>query len=131
MLTNGVVVQRLGDLRRGRRSNPSRIRKGFVKPSLDMAVPGDISFVLPYRYVTNILEMIEAIDGMIPGVGSEHNLLYAIEAKFYSEKIKVDQNLQTCVKGLYAIGDGAGLTRGLMQASISGVHVARSILKSI
>jgi hypothetical protein len=127
MLSNGVIMQRLGDLRRGRRSTVRRMTKGFLKPTLPVAIPGDITFVLPYRHVVNILEMIEALDKMIPGVGSDHNLLYAVEAKFYSSKIDVNEQLETGVHNLYAIGDGAGVTRGLMQASISGVHVAQCL----
>jgi len=128
MLSNRVVIQRLGDLKRGRRSTEARIEKGFVRPTLTAAVPGDISFILPYRHMVNILELIEAMDAMLPGVGSDHNLLYAIEAKFYSSKISTDKDFKTNISGLFAIGDGAGLTRGLMQSSISGVHVARTIL---
>ena len=131
MLSNGVIVQTLGDLKRGRRSTVNRMKKGFVEPTLTAAIPGDISFVLPYRHLKNIMEMIDAMDKMIPGVGSEHNLLYAVEAKFYSAKIDTDDNYMTSVDGLYAIGDGAGLTRGLMQASISGTWVARQILSKM
>jgi len=131
MLAKNIIVQRYGDLKRGRRSTEERIKKGFVEPTLKSAVPGDISFVLPYRHLKDIMEMIEAMSKIIPGINSEHNLLYATEVKFYSSKITVDKNMETKVKGLYVAGDGAGLTRGLMQASASGLHVARNILKEV
>ncbi|QER42162.1 NAD(P)/FAD-dependent oxidoreductase [Thermodesulfobacterium sp. TA1] len=128
-LGNGVLVQRLGDIKRGRRSNEKRIARNLVQPTLKTATPGDLSFVLPYRYLVNILEMLDALDRVIPGVGSPYTLLYGVEVKFYSLRIKLTSNLETEVKNLFAAGDGAGITRGLIQASVSGVIVAREILR--
>ncbi|MDD2485095.1 MAG: NAD(P)/FAD-dependent oxidoreductase [bacterium] len=129
MLGGTVIVQRLGDLLNGRRSTPERIASSIIKPSLSSASPGDLSFVLPYRYLTDIIEMLQALDVLAPGVYSRHTLLYGAEVKFYSSKLKVTDKLETEVSGLYAIGDGAGLTRGLIQASVSGVLAARDILR--
>ncbi|MBS7612324.1 NAD(P)/FAD-dependent oxidoreductase [Candidatus Bathyarchaeota archaeon] len=128
IIGGGVIIQRLGDLKNGRRSTEDRINRSIVKPTLKNATPGDLSFVLPYRYLTDILEMLEALDKLTPGVFSNHTLLYGVEVKFYSARIKLDRNLETDIKNLYVAGDGAGITRGLMQASVSGVIVARSIL---
>ncbi len=128
-LGQGVLVQRLGDLRAGRRSTPERIAKGLVKPTLTDATAGDLSFALPYRYLKNILEMLEAMDGLAPGVNSRQTLLYGIEVKFYSRQIMLTEELETEAKNLFAIGDGAGVSRGLIQASASGVVAARAILK--
>ncbi|MEM3104252.1 MAG: NAD(P)/FAD-dependent oxidoreductase, partial [Candidatus Bathyarchaeia archaeon] len=128
IIGGGVIIQRLGDLKNGRRSTEDRINRSIVKPTLKNATPGDLSFVLPYRYLTDILEMLEALDKVTPGVFSNHTLLYGVEVKFYSARIKLDRNLETDIKNLYVAGDGAGITRGLMQASVSGVIVARSIL---
>jgi len=127
-LGKGVIVQRLGDLQAGRRSTPERIRKGLVEPTLKDATPGDLSFVIPYRYVIDILEMLEALDGMAPGVNSRHTLLYGLEVKFYSMQLKLSNSLETQVKNLYAVGDGAGVSRGLIQSSVSGAVAARDIL---
>jgi len=129
MLGKGVIVQRLGDLRAGRRSTPKRIEKGTIEPSLKEATPGDLSFVLPYRYLTGILEMLEALDNVAPGINSRFTLLYGVEVKFYSTRVELDEELETKIKNLYAIGDGAGITRGLVQASASGLVAARSIIK--
>jgi uncharacterized FAD-dependent dehydrogenase len=131
MLGKGIILQRLGDLRSGHRSTPKRIAEGRVKPTLEDAVPGDLSFALPYRYVTDILEMLEAMDRIVPGVNSDDTLLYGVEVKFYSRQLKLDSNLETEIKNLFAIGDGAGVSRGLIQASASGVIAAREILKRI
>lgn len=125
----GVIVQRLGDLLKGRRSTPERIAKGIVRPSLADATPGDLSFVLPYRHISDILEMLDALDKIAPGVNSRHTLLYGVEVKFYSMQIKLDSRLETEIKDLFAVGDGAGVSRGLIQASASGVIAAREILK--
>ncbi len=130
-LGQGVIVQRLGDLRRGRRSTPERIASGIVEPTLKDTTPGDLSFVLPYRYLTDILEMMEALDRIAPGVNSRHTLLYGVEVKFYSMQIKLTQELETEVENLFAIGDGAGVSRGLIQASASGVIAARAVLARI
>lgn len=130
LLSGNVLIQRLGDLRKGRRSTYSRIKRNPVIPTLKSAVPGDLSFALPYRHVTNIIEMLEAMDRLIPGVADDSTLLYGVEVKFYSNKVKLNKNLQTEIEGLYAIGDGAGLTRGLVQASMSGYYVAEKIAES-
>lgn len=129
MLSGSIIVQRFGDLKRGRRSTPERIQRGLVEPTLKGAVPGDLSLVLPHRYMVGIKECLEALDKAMPGVASDHTLLYGIEAKFYSARPKLNENLKTEIDGLWAIGDGAGVTRGLIQASVSGVIAARDILK--
>lgn len=129
LLGKDILIQRLGDLQQGRRSTPLRIAKGKVKPTLKDAVPGDLSFVLPYRYITDILEMLKAMDKIAPGINSRHTLLYGVEVKFYSRQLKLDSNLETEIKNLFAIGDGAGVSRGLIQASISGIIAAREILR--
>jgi uncharacterized FAD-dependent dehydrogenase len=126
-LGKGVIVQRLGDLQMGRRSTHERITKGIVQPTLKDATPGDLSFVIPYRYLSDILEMIDALDKVAPGVNSRHTLLYGVEVKFYSMQLKLTNTLETEVKNLYAVGDGAGVSRGLIQASVSGVVAAREI----
>ena len=131
LLGKGVILQRLGDLQAGRRSNPSRIRRGRVKPTLTDAVPGDLSFALPHRYISNILEMLKTMDKIAPGVNSPHTLLYGIEVKFYSRQLKLDSRLETEIENLFAIGDGAGVSRGLIQASSSGIIAAREILDRV
>lgn len=130
-LGEGVIVQRLGDLQSGRRSTAERIAKGIVQPTLKDATPGDLSFVLPYRYLCDILEMIEALDKVAPGINSRHTLLYGVEVKFYSMQLKLSNSLETEITNLFAIGDGAGVSRGLVQASVSGVIAAREILRRI
>ena len=130
LLGGGVIVQRLGDLKMGRRSTPERIAEGSVRPTLEDATPGDLSFVLPYRHLSNLMEMLEALDNVAPGVNSGDTLLYGVEVKFYSMKLKLTPGLETEVRNLFAVGDGAGATRGLIQASISGVVAAREVLKS-
>ena len=129
MLGDGVIVQRLADLRRGKRSTKERISRSPVKPTLLSASPGDLSFTLPYRHLSSILEMLDALDVLCPGVAGAGTLLYGVEVKFYSSRLKLNQNLETEVTNLYAAGDGAGITRGLMQASVSGVLIARDILR--
>ncbi len=131
LLGKGVILQRLGDLKAGRRSTPSRIAKGKVQPTLKDAVPGDLSFALPHRYLTDILDMLRAMNKLAPGVDSSHTLLYGVEVKFYSRQLKLDRNLETEIENLFAIGDGAGVSRGLIQASASGIVAAREILKRI
>jgi hypothetical protein len=128
-LGDGVIVQRLGDLHAGRRSTAERISRGVVRPTLKDATPGDLSFVIPYRYLSDIMEMLEAMDRIAPGVNSRHTLLYGVEVKFYSMQLKLSNSLETEVKNLFAVGDGAGVSRGLVQASVSGVVAAREILK--
>lgn len=129
MLGGGVLVQRLGDLLSGRRSTPERIKRGLVEPTLKEATPGDLSLVFPYRHMVSLLEMLEAMDKIAPGVYSNHTLLYGVEVKFYSSRPALTSNLETQVQNLFAAGDGAGVTRGLAQASASGIIVAREILK--
>ena len=124
-----MLVQRLGDLMTGHRSTPERIAHGLVRPTLPSATPGDLSFVLPYRYLSDVLEMIEALDRLAPGVASRHTLLYGVEVKFYSARPKLSPCLETEIENLFTIGDGAGVTRGLVQASASGIVTAREILK--
>ena len=128
LLGDDIIVQRLGDLQQGQRSTPERLARGTVHPTLAGATPGDLSFVLPYRYLKDILEMLEAMDGLAPGVKGRDTLLYGLEAKFYSARPALDRHLQTEIAGLYAVGDGAGVTRGLVQASAAGVLAARAIL---
>lgn len=127
MLAGGVMVQRLGDLRKGRRSTRERIERGLVRPTLTSAEPGDLSFVLPYRHLTGICEMIEALDEIMPGINGPHTLLYGVEVKFFSLKLDLGSNLSTTIPGLWAAGDGAGVTRGVIQASASGIWAARAI----
>ncbi len=126
MLGGGVIVQRFGDLIRGRRSTPSRIQEAFITPTLN-ATPGDLSLVLPKRILDGIIEMIYALDKVAPGTANEDTLLYGVEVKFYNMEVEVDENLETGHKGLYVIGDGSGITHSLSHASASGVHVARNI----
>ncbi|MGD8623780.1 MAG: NAD(P)/FAD-dependent oxidoreductase [Anaerolineae bacterium] len=128
LLSGGIMVQRLGDLRAGRRTTDQRLERCITRPTLREATPGDLNLVLPYRYVVNILEMLDALDQVAPGVASRHTLLYGVEAKFYSSRLKLTPDLETQVRNLFAAGDGAGVTRGLVQASASGLVAAREIL---
>jgi uncharacterized protein len=129
ILSGGVLVQRLGDLMSGHRSNQSRIEQGMIEPTLKSAVPGDLSFALPYRHLNGIIEMLRAMDKLVPGVASRHTLLYGVEVKFYSLRPQLSQTLETEIGNMFAIGDGAGVSRGLSLASASGVVAAREILK--
>lgn len=126
MLGGGVLVQRFGDLIKGRRTNEHRLAKSFTKPTLE-ATPGDLSLVLPKRHLDNIIEMIYALNHIAPGMTNDDTLLYGVEVKFYSSRIKLTEELETEITNLFAVGDGAGVTRGLSQASASGVYVARVI----
>ena len=126
MLGGGVIVQRFGDLVRGRRSNPRRIAEGMVTPTL-AATPGDLSLVLPKRILDGIIEMIYALDKIAPGTANDDTLLYGVEVKFYNMEVQLDEHLETDYKGLYIIGDGSGVTHSLSHASASGVYVARQI----
>jgi hypothetical protein len=128
LLGEDIVVQRLGDLQQGHRSTMDRIRRGTVQPTLTGATAGDLAFVLPYRHLRDILEFLEAMDHLAPGVNGRDTLLYGVEVKFYSARPELDEGLQTPVANLYAVGDGAGVTRGLVQASAAGVLAARSIM---
>lgn len=128
MLGGGVIVQRFGDLIRGRRSNQKRIAEGFLTPTLS-ATPGDLSLVMPKRILDGIVEMIYALDKIAPGTANDDTLLYGVEVKFYNMEVEIDKNLETCHKGLFVIGDCSGVTHSLSHASASGVHVARYIAK--
>ena len=129
MLGGGVIVQRFGDLVRGRRSNQKRIEEGLVTPTLS-ATPGDLSLVLPKRILDGIMEMIYALDKIAPGTANDDTLLYGVEVKFYNMEVELDENLQSRYPGLYIIGDGSGVPHSLSHASASGVYVARHILES-
>ena len=126
MLGGGVLVQRFGDLIKGRRTNEHRLEKSFTVPTLE-ATPGDLSLVLPKRHLDNIIEMIYALNDVAPGMTNDDTLLYGVEVKFYSARLELDGKLETKIPNLFAVGDGAGITRGLSQASASGVYVARQI----
>jgi uncharacterized FAD-dependent dehydrogenase len=128
MLGGGVIVQRFGDLIRGRRSTKSRIEESFTIPTLGAAA-GDLSLVLPKRIMDGIIEMIYALDKIAPGTANEDTLLYGVEVKFYNMEVKVDEHLMTKHEGLYVIGDGSGITHSLSHASASGIYVARQIAK--
>ena len=128
MLGGGVIVQRFGDLIRGRRTNEKRLSKSTVTPTLS-ATPGDLSLVLPKRILDDIIEMIYALDKVAPGTANDDTLLYGVEVKFYNMEVAVDENLETIHKGLYIIGDGSGVTHSLSHASASGIYVAREIVK--
>jgi len=129
ILSGGVIIQRLGDLELGRRSTHDRINHSIVTPTLKGAIPGDLSFVLPYRILTDIIEMLKTMDKIASGVYSKHTLIYGAEVKFYSSRLELTDCLETRIKNLFAIGDGAGISRGLIQASASGIMVADEILK--
>lgn len=125
----GVIVQRYGDILMGRRSTEKRIKEGFVKPTLKEAVPGDLTLCLPHRTMQAIIEMIEALDKVAPGIATEHTLLYGVEAKYYAARPDMTDKLEVKgIENLYMAGDGAGITRGLAQAGACGVYVARNIL---
>lgn len=128
MLGGGVLVQRLGDLLDGRRSTPERIARGKLKPTLECAAPGDISFALPFRHLTGLIEMLMAMDKMMPGVASADTLLYGIEVKFYSFRPELSACMETQIKNMFAVGDGTGVSRGLVQASASGLVAAVEIM---
>lgn len=129
MLGGGVIVQRFGDLVRGRRSNEKRLEEGLVTPTL-AATPGDLSLVLPKRILDGIIEMIYALDNIAPGTANDDTLLYGVEVKFYNMEVELNNYLESSYKGLYIIGDGSGVTHSLSHASASGVYVARNIIKS-
>ena len=123
----GLIIQKFGDILRGRRSTEKRISEGFLEPTLKEAIPGDLGLVLPYNTMISLIEMTQALDKVTPGFASEHTLFYGVEAKFYSARPELSSTLQTSIKGLYCAGDGAGITRGLAQAGAAGVHVARTV----
>ena len=130
MLGGGVIVQRFGDLMRGRRSTVRRIEEGLVRPTLK-ATPGDLSLVLPKRILDGIIEMIQALDKIAPGTANDDTLLYGVEVKFYNMEVEIDENLESPYKGLYIIGDGSGVTHSLSHASASGIYVARHLLANM
>ncbi len=129
LLGRGVIIQRLGDLLAGRRSTRERIDRCLTRPTLKDATPGDLSFVFPYRHLLSIIEMLQALEKIAPGVYSRHTLLYGVEVKFYSNRIDLTPEMETGIENLFAIGDGAGITRGLLQASASGILAARAVAK--
>jgi hypothetical protein len=129
LLSGGVMIQRLGDLEAGRRSTNERIARSVIAPTLKNATPGDLSFVLPYRYLADIREMLQALDDLMPGLHSRDTLLYGIEVKFYTSRLQLTNSLETKIRNLFTVGDGAGVTRGLVQASASGVIAAREIIR--
>ncbi len=128
LLSGCVIVQRLGDFEAGRRSTEERIRRSLVVPTLKMAAPGDLSFALPYRYLVDLREMLQALDQISPGIHSRDTLLYGVEVKFYSSRLELSDCLESEIPNLFTIGDGAGVTRGLVQASVSGIMVAQEII---
>ena len=132
MLCDGkILVQTYGDFKRGRRTTDERLCRNNIVPTLKDAVPGDLSLVLPHRIMVDIAEMLEALDKVTPGIASDETLLYGVEVKFYSNKVLVDKSFETSVRGLRAVGDGASVTRGLMQASANGISVARCIYERV
>lgn len=131
LLGKGVIVQRLGDLLDGRRSTKQRIDKCITRPTLKSAIPGDLSFVLPYRCLKGIIEMLEVMDQIAPGVYSRRTLIYGVEVKFYSHRISLSKKLESEIENLFVIGDGAGITRGLLQASVSGIIAGKEIAKRL
>lgn len=132
MLCDGrILVQTYGDFKRGRRTTDERLCRNNIIPTLKDAVPGDLSLVFPHRIMVDIAEMLEALDKVTPGIASDETLLYGVEVKFYSNRVVVDRDFETSIKGLRAVGDGASVTRGLMQASANGISVARSIMRKM
>jgi hypothetical protein len=129
LLSGGIIIQRLGDLEAGRRSTEERIKRSLVVPTLKNTTPGDLSFVLPYRYLADIREMLQALNQIAPGIYSKNTLLYGVEVKFYSSRLELSDCLETKIHNLFTIGDGAGVSRGLVQASASGVIAAEEIMK--
>ena len=123
----GVIVQKFGDILKGRRSTQKRINEGFVKPTLKEAVPGDLGLILPYNTMKSLIEMIHALDAVTPGIANDHTLFYGVEAKFYSDRVEVNNEFETKIQNLFVGGDGAGITRGLAQAGANGVKIARVI----
>lgn len=131
LLGKGAIIQRLGDLLAGRRTTRERLARCLTRPTLTDATPGDLSFVFPYRHLLSIIEMLQALEKLAPGVYSRHTLLYGVEVKFYSNRIHVSSEMETEVKNLFAIGDGAGITRGLLQASASGILAGRAVAERL
>ena len=131
MLSNGsIMIQTYGDIKKGRRTTEKRLKESFVTPTLKEAIPGDLGLVLPYNTMKSIIEMVEALEGVTPGIASDHTLFYGVEAKFYSARPEVNEYFESPIKGLYFGGDGAGITRGLAQAGANGIWVARHIINN-
>ena len=131
-LSNGsIVIQTYGDIKRGRRTTERRLKESFVVPTLKEAVPGDLGLVLPYNTMKSLIEMVEALEFVTPGIASDHTLFYGVEAKFYSARPEVNKYFESVIDGLYFGGDGAGITRGLAQAGANGVWIARHIINNI
>lgn len=128
MSEGSVIVQKYGDILKGRRSTPKRIKEGFLEPTLKEAVPGDLGLVLPYNTMQSLIEMMNALNVVTPGIALEHTLFYGVEAKFYSARPKLNENLHSQINNLYCGGDGAGVTRGLAQAGAAGIIIARDII---
>ncbi|MFA6889818.1 MAG: FAD-dependent oxidoreductase [Bacilli bacterium] len=126
-----VIVQKYGDIIKGRRSTKKRINEGFVRPTLPEAVPGDLALILPYKTMKSLIEMVEALDHVTPGIANDHTLFYGVEAKFYSDRVEVSPEFETKIKNLFVGGDGAGITRGLAQAGANGIKIARNIIARI
>ncbi len=132
MLSNGgIIVQKYGDIKRGRRTTYKRLKEGFVTPTLKEAVPGDLGLVLPYNTMLSIIEMVEALDNITPGIASDHTLFYGVESKFYSARPQVNEFFESPINGMYFGGDGAGITRGLAQAGANGIWIARHIINTL
>lgn len=131
LLGEDIIIQRLGDLQIGQRTTTERLARSTIRPTLGKCTPGDLSFVLPFRHLRDILDMLEAMDELAPGVNSRETLLYGVEVKFYSARIELSKELETKVENLYAVGDGAGVTRGLVQASASGIIAARAAIERL
>ena len=131
LLGEDIIIQRLGDLQIGQRTTTERLARSTITPTLTKCTPGDLSFVLPFRHLRDILDMLETMDKLVPGVNSRETLLYGVEVKFYSARLELTKDLETKVKNLFAVGDGAGVTRGLVQASASGVVAARTAIKRL
>ncbi|WLR53005.1 NAD(P)/FAD-dependent oxidoreductase [Bacillus tianshenii] len=129
--SGGIIVQKYGDILKGRRSTDKRIREGFLEPTMKEAVPGDLGLVLPYNTMKSLIEMTEALNHVSPGLASEHTLFYGVEAKFYSARPKLDEKFESEISGLYVGGDGAGITRGLAQASACGVWIAQNVITTL
>jgi uncharacterized FAD-dependent dehydrogenase len=127
----GLIVQKFGDIQKGRRSTDKRIKEGFIEPTLKEAVPGDLGYVLPAHTLNSLKEMMEALNHVTPGIASEHTLFYGVEAKFYSARPKLNDRFESEISGLYLGGDGAGITRGLAQAGACGVWIARDLIEKL
>lgn len=127
----GIIVQTYGDIIKGRRTTPKRLKEAFIEPTQKTAVPGDLGLVLPYNTMKSLIEMVEALDHVTPGIANEHTLFYGVEAKFYSARPQTNDKFETPITGLYVGGDGAGITRGLAQAGANGIIIARNMIEKL